>query len=346
MPDRRVTVTEIARLSDASPTTVSLVLRDKPGISPETRDRVLAAARELGYRPRAPRQATTHGAVRNVAMLMRARTRAQSVKEPRVNPFYSWVLTGMEAQARQARLNLLYAHLPVDNRNEILDFPDHLMEQPLDGAIVVGPFSDASIDALLGAGPPPVVLVDAPAMPRRFDVIASDNEAGAYTAVRHLIANGHRHIALVAPDVRPDPNFWQRAAGYARALAEDGLAECHATFEHDDVAQAVNRLLAEHPEVTAIFSVNDFFGVLAIAALQATGRRVPEDISVMGFDDTEHVSYMGPPLTTMAVDKLGMGRLAVQMLEYRMAWPEAAVSCTSLMPRLVERASVSRARGE
>jgi LacI family transcriptional regulator len=341
MSDRRVTVTDIARVSGASPTTVSLVLRDKPGISPETRDRVLAAAQALGYRPRASRPTTEDRDLRNVAMLLRARTRNDLQRPPGVNPFYSWVVTGLEAQARHHRLNLIYAHLPVDERNEIFDIPHHLMDQPLAGAIIIGPFSDESVDAVLGRNPVPAILVDAPARPRKWDVIASDNEGGAFAAVRHLIELGHRHIGLIEPDVRSDPNFNQRADGYDRAIREAGLVPRLGRIAADDVSVAVDDLLTNHPEVSAIFCVNDAFAVAAIATATARGREVPANLSVIGFDDTDHGSNSRPPLTTMAVDKVGMGRLAVQMLTYRMAWPESAITCTTLTPRLVSRDSVA-----
>lgn len=345
MSDRKVTMTDIARLSDASPTTVSLVLRDKPGISTETRDRVLAAAQSLGYRHRAIRPTTERSDMRNVAMLLRARTRNQLQQPPGVNPFYSWVLTGLEAQARVAKLNLIYAHLPVDERNDIVDIPYHLLDQPLTGAIIVGPFSDESIDSLLANNPVSTVLVDAPSVPRRHDVIASDNETGAWLAVRHLIEHGHRDIGLIAPDPESDPNFGQRTAGYRQAILEDDLMAYHGRIVGDDVGSAVATLLTSHPKVSAIFCVNDSFAMAAMAAANALGRAVPYDLSVVGFDDTDHASRTGPPLTTMAVDKVGMGRLAIQMLDYRIAWPESSVTCTTLTPRLVERQSVSRKKG-
>jgi DNA-binding LacI/PurR family transcriptional regulator len=341
MSDRKVTMTDIARLSDASPTTVSLVLRDKPGISPETRDRVLAAAHSLGYRHRASRTGSDTTGVRNVAMLLRARSRNELQRPPGVNPFYSWVLTGLEAQARAARMNLIYAHLPVDDHNEVIDIPHHLMDQPLAGAIIVGPFSDASIDAVLGTSPVDTVLVDAPSQPRRLDVIATDNENGAWLAVRHLIDHGHRDIGLIAPDSNTDPNFRQRADGYHRALRESEFTAYHGRIVADDVGAAVEELLSSHPDVTAIFCVNDTFAADAIAAAKRLGREVPRDLSVIGFDDTDHASRTGPPLTTMAVDKVGMGRLAIQMLEYRIAWPESAATLTTLTPRLVRRNSVA-----
>ena len=342
MPVRRVTIGDIARASDASPTTVSLVLRDKPGIGDETRERVLAAAHALGYRRRSARPVREERDLRSIALLFRARTRSPEDEAPRVNPFYSWVLTGLEAAARAQRMNLLYATLPVDDDNMVTDVPSHILDQRLDGALIVGPFSDRTLSEMLGARSLPVVLVDGPAVPRAFDVVASDNVEGARIAVQHLIASGHRDIGLIAPAQSSDPNFLQRADGYRRAMADAGLSPLHGEIDERNVGRVVGELLTAHPEVTALFAVNDRFAVDAMRAAIATGRRVPETLSIVGFDDTDHASQALPGLTTMAVDKVNMGRRAVDLLDFRIRWPEAAATLTTLAPRLVVRQSVAR----
>ena len=138
MSSRRVTIDDIARESGASATTVSLVLRDKPGISADTRDRVLTAAQALGYQRRPVRHRASAAEMRTIALLFRARQRTPEARAPGVNPFYSWVLTGLEAAAKAKRMNLLYATVPVDERNDITDLPTHLLEQELDGVLAIG----------------------------------------------------------------------------------------------------------------------------------------------------------------------------------------------------------------
>lgn len=111
----------------------------------------------------------------------------------------------------------------------------------------------------------------------------------------------------------------------------------------DDVAAATLTLLQRAPQLTAIFGSNDAFAVEALRAVQAQGYRIPDDLSVLGFDDIELGEQTTPTLTTLAVDKVSMGRLAMQILTHRLAWPEAATVLTTLQPRLLERQSV-RAR--
>src|SRR3954451_18458620 len=219
---RKVTIDEIAQHSNASRTTVSLVLRDKPGISPETRHRVWSSAQALGYQRRALSLAPGQN-VLNIGLILRSRNRAQQTDRlPLVNRFYSWVLAGVEAAARPHRMNLLYATLPVDDNNQPLDFPEHLLEQRLDGILLVGSFADETMAEVAGRGARAIVLIDATASAHRYDAVVSDNEAGAYTAVAHLIAQGHQRIVYVSPAPEADPNFNQRRNGYLKALREHG----------------------------------------------------------------------------------------------------------------------------
>jgi LacI family transcriptional regulator len=338
---RKVTIDDIARQSSASRTTVSLVLRDKPGIGAETRQRVWAAAHHLGYQRRAPVAVAPGQGILNIGLIQRSRRRVVEIRLPGVNAFYSWVLAGIEAAARPQRMNLLYAALEVDDDNQPLDLPDHLLAQRLDGVLLIGSFAEATIAAVANHGTGAVVLVDGPAGSHHHDAIVSDNENGAYTAVRHLIDRGHRRIAYVSPEPQADPNFQQRRDGYHRALREFALAPYAAPMTADDATAATAQLLSRHPEVTALFACNDGCAIKAIRAAQGLGRRVPENLSVVGFDDIELAAQFTPALTTMAVDKVTMGRLAVQMLAYRLLWPEAAKVLTVLRPELVARESVA-----
>lgn len=341
---RRVTIDDIARQSNASASTVSLVLRNKPGIGAETRERVLATARALGYQGRPPAPVESGQGVLTVGLVLRARSQSRDVRLPIVNGFYSWVVTGIDLAARERRVNLLYATLPVDDENRPLDLPRHLLDQPLDGLLLVGAFAEGTVGEVVGARALPTVLVDACAGAHDCDAVVSDNRGGARAAVTHLLQRGHRHIALAGPGRRTDVNFRERRDGFLQALREHGLAERadeDSQGAAESVAEAVAALLRRRPELTAIFGCNDEFAIAALQAARALGRRVPEDLSIIGFDDIERAMQTTPPLTTMAVDKVSMGRLAVQALAHRLAWPDATTTLTVLRPRLMERGSVA-----
>lgn len=341
MNGKRITISDIARESGASPTTVSLVLRDKGGIGIETRERVLAAAQTLGYERKPVRRRDTPADVTTAAILFRAHTPNPQGGALGVNPFYSWVLTGMEAVARTKRINLIYGTLTVSNANDITDLPDHLLDQDLDGIVVVGAFDDDAVHELLGPTSRPVVVVDGPATSTTFDVVTSDNAGGTEISTNHLIEAGHRHIGLVSRVYGHNPNFDAREHGYLRAIERAGLQPVVGRISQWNADEALDELFAARPELTAIVSVNDQFALDIARALEKRGIRVPDQISLIGFDDTDHAIAFPPGLSTMKVDKVGMGRLAITLLDYRLQWPDAAPASVTLPPSLITRGSVA-----
>ena len=338
MARRRVTIDTIARESQTSPTTVSLVLRDRPGISAETRERVLATARTLGYQHRAPVRTAERTQPLNVGLIARTHLLYGEEGTPSVNPFYSWVLAGIESATRGGDMNLLYASMTVDDANRHTDLPTHLLRQPLDGVILVGAFRPESVAALRSVRSSPIVLVDAARSVGNLDAVMTDNLGGGETATQQLIDQGHRRIACLSRAEGINPCFDQRAAGYRAAMARHGLPAVIAPFTATDVESAMIELLTRHPETTALFAANDRCAHQAIAALRRLGREVPDDVSVIGFDNIDPSDTL---LSTMSVDKTSLGRLAVETLRYRLAWPDAAQMSILLRPRLLARASVA-----
>jgi LacI family transcriptional regulator len=343
---RKVTIDDIARQSGASRTTVSLVLRNKPGIGHETRQRVREVAEQLGYEQRG----ATNGAVEreqdvlNIGLVLRARKRDKLGALPGVNSFYSWVLAGVEAAARQQRMNLLYSTLPVDDHNEPLEFPDHVLGQRLDGVLLVGSFSEATIAEVASRGHEAIVLLDAPAGAHLFDSIGADGQSGTYVATRHLLEHGHRQIAYIGPGPGGDPNFDARQAGYMMALREAKLEPIYGRMTKDNAAKPTEELLRDNRRITALVACNDVFAINAIQVAKKLGLRVPDDLSIIGFDDIDLSAQITPALTTMAVDKITMGRLAIQTLAFRRAWPDAAKFAIVTQTELLVRNSVGPVR--
>lgn len=355
----KVRLTDIARESEVSPSTVSLVLRNKPGIPAPTRRRVLEAARRLGYRREDGASAPNPQVLQSLGLVVKA----DAGDTPQANPFYSLVLAGIEDACRSRQINLLYATLPVDAHNIPVETPRLLIEQSVDGLLLVGAFVDETLNHVLGERSVPVVLVDAysgddtgdqagsqgrsqsSSQPgaAAFDAVVSDNVRGARQAVSYLLACGHRAIGMVGGGDDEYPSLRERREGYRQALRAasvtcEYLADCTA----DNVGEAVHDLLHRCPEVTALFACNDRAAIAALRAAQVIGRRVPEDLSIVGFDDIELAAHMMPALTTMHVDKVTMGRMAVQLLEARLAFPASEQVTLLLRPRLIERDTVRR----
>lgn len=336
---RRITLADVAQAAGVSPAAASLAIRGESGVSRATRDRVVEHARRLGYRG-ISRTTTRRARQVTVGLIIKA----PHGDAPGVNRFYAPVMAGIEEICRIRGVDLLFAAMPVDAQYYPLEVPRLVTERSCDGLIVIGAHLSHGTTALLEDGPP-AILVDAYAEDPAFDSVVSDNVGGARVAVEHLIARGHREIAIVGS--RPDsfPSIVQRRRGYEQALSDAGLLPHFVNVAHvppETAASVALEYIADHPEVTSAFCCNDDVAVALIQAAQAAGIDVPGALSVVGYDDIDLARFVTPQLTTMAVDKLGMGRLAVTLLLHRLEFGQAAMTQAFIRPRLVDRASVRR----
>ncbi len=339
----RVTLEDIARHSGVSSATVSLVLRDKPGMTNDTRQRVLDTARELGYHKlgQAERSQPATQTLHHVGIVIKSRVN----DDPQVNSFYTPILTGIEAACRKHKINMLFATVPVDLDNHPQELPRMLFEAHLDGVLLIGAFVDATITQILQRQGLPAVLVDAYSTDHDYDAVLTDNFRGAYDAVSHLISLNHRQIGLVGTLPEAYPSIADRRKGYQQALSDHGIAEtyfadCHLSIEEGVAVTAA--LLEAEPAITALFCANDLVAIGAMQAARKVRRQVPADLSIIGFDNIELSQHINPQLTTMHVDKVSMGRLAVQLLAHRAENPNANPVTTVLRPSLIERQSVRK----
>ncbi len=263
---------------------------------------------------------------------------------PRDNPFYSHVIDGIEESCQRYQINLLFATLLVDEYNMPVEAPDILTNQDADGFMMVGAFIGEAITSLTSIKPRPIVLVDAYSNSASFDTVVSDNYQTAYQAIEYLIRKGHRHIGFVGSEPTSYPSLKQRRGGYVRALKENEITNTYiANFNinKENARDPVIRLMGEHPQITALFGVNDEVAVKTIATLREMGLRVPQDVSVIGYDDIDLAVQTTPALTTFHVDTVAMGRAAVSLLILRCEYPESARMTLTIHPPLVERESVA-----
>jgi LacI family transcriptional regulator len=331
----RITMAEIADQSGVSLSTVSLVLRDKPGVGSDTRQRVLEVARDLGYLPRNQTSPYTP-TLTNFGLILKA----DQDSMPQANKFYSHVVAGIEMACRRQRVNLLYATMTVDEDSYPVELPRILVEEDTaNGLLLVGAFLNETLIRVVTRRSTPIVLVDAYATSDLYDAVVSDNFGGAYQAVTHLIQHGHWHIGLVGSHPEAYPSIQERRNGYTRALKDNGiseryLAECH-IINIEEMVEATTDLLRSNPQITAIVGANDEAALAAMDVARDLGRQVPEDLSVVGFDNIDLAGCVSPTLTTMHVDKVGMGRLAVQLLVNRIEHPESSPVRATIRPRLI-----------
>lgn len=336
---RKVKIAEIAHRCGVSISTVSLVLNNRPGVASQTRQRVLEVAASLGYSAPTPASEDSGGRLSTLRMLVKL----DPGQAPQANPFYSKVIVGIEDACRRKGINLLFASLPVDENNHPLQTPLHLTNGNTDGLLLVGIYVNEALLDLLGQYPAPVVLVDGYAAREEYDGVLSDNFRAAYRAIEYLLERGHRHIGLIGGDEHCYPSLCDRRNGYLRALKEHGINHTYtANFNISRTKgfEETAALLQKNPQITALFCMNDEIASTAIRAAQSVGRRVPDDLSVIGYDDTYIATNTHPALTTLHVDTVAMGRAAVELLELRRQNPDSARMTLLIHPYLVERDSV------
>ena len=301
-----VTIKDVAREAGVSVATVSRVWNDAAFVSPETRQRVAAVASRLGYSP--------HGAARS---LITRTTHALGVLLPDLyGEFFSEIIRGIDHTAQRAGYHILVSSSH-DSKDEI-DAALRSMRGRVDGMIIMSPDLEAqrTLHALQGSFP--VVLLNAGAESRAFDTITIENHEGASAMVGHLVAHGHRRIAMIGG---PERNYdaAERLRGYRTALGDGGIALDPSLLFRGDFSElsghrAARSLLELEPRPTAIFAANDSMAIGALSALRESGLRVPEDMAVAGFDDIPLARYMNPPLSTVHVDIAKLGERAATLL--------------------------------
>lgn len=335
---------DVAREADVALSTVSQVFNNKPNVSGATRQHVLEVARRLGYSKAGNGFTVQHYPISTIGLLTRSYPDGSSML---TNTFFSQIIVNIERECQRNNLNLMYANMEVDENGHTNNMPPMLLDELVDGVIVVGAFLEDAITDIYRRAGNNIVLIDGytPAEVA-LDSILIDNCQGASLAVEYLIENGHRKIGLIGSYANDYPSIAQRREAYISTLARHGI---HETFIEESSLvlstsyNATLRLLEKHPEITAIFAANDETAVRSvIPAIKEMNYRVPDDISVIGFDNTDIACQSNPTLTTIRVDREAMGILGVQRLIDQARNPGRSAIKSLVSTQLVERDSVKR----
>lgn len=335
---KKVTLADVAERASVAIGTASEALNNKPGVSEGTRIRIREAARQLGYDVRLRLDAPAESRLGVMGIV-----RHEQHDYPGIDPFYSPVVAGVDRQCQENHYQLLYNTAQVDGYNRVQRLPVTLLSAEVDAIIVVGMYLPRARAKELQAMGCPVVLVDGYADGARFDRVLTNNVDGACDIVNHLIQKGHRHIGLIGSSDDTYPSIRERREGYLKALARAGIQDVYienGMLNREAAYHATRALVQRQPHLTAIFAVNDNAAYGSISALRGMGYAVPEQVSVVGFDDLFYAIEMNPPLTTMSIDKVRMGEVAVKQLQYRLQHRDAPVMTQMLDARMILRQSV------
>jgi DNA-binding LacI/PurR family transcriptional regulator len=335
----KATIRDVASAAGVSRQTVSRVLNDKPDVAKETRQRVLEVIDRFGYRPSSIARSLTQG-----------RSFTLGVVSYGVQFFGpSHTLAGIESQANEMgyTLHLSFVRQPAESG---VQFLHDLISYHVDG--IIWAVSEIGgnrgwVEEELGRSTVPVVFLDMRPGPN-LSVVNVENRAGGYIATKHLLDRGCRKIGLITGPL----DWWsaqERRAGWCDALREAGLTANDAlvvegTWSAASGERGFRRLLEQCPEVDAVFACNDQMALGVLKAARELGRRVPEDLAVVGFDDVPEAPFFCPSLSTMRQDLNELGRSAVRELgrlidARQQDQPEVEPRTIFLQPELIVRGS-------
>jgi DNA-binding LacI/PurR family transcriptional regulator len=325
------TILDVADRAGVSKSLVSLVMRNSPRVSEAKRAAVLRAADELHYRP----NAVARSLVRQRSFLIGV------MLSDLHNPFFVEVVDGIEQEAMAAKYHALFNTGGRTAEGEAAAI-ETLLQLRTDGLILAGPMI-TSREILAAAATTRVVLVARPSRWREVDSVTNDDRVGARLAVEHLIGLGHRSIAHI--DGGKGAGAGARRSGYLEAMRRNGLGGeanvVRGAFTEQGGAGGVVQLIESRPHPTAVFAANDLAAFGALQALAQNGLRVPDDVSLVGYDNIRPGALGSSNLTTIDQPRREMGATAVTLLLDRLDRKRVRGRHVTVPPSLVVRSSTA-----
>ncbi|MGL4473293.1 MAG: substrate-binding domain-containing protein [Shewanella sp.] len=329
------TIKDIAKLAQVSTSTVSHVLNNTRFVSDEVKERVQAAVKELNYAPSALARSLKTKHTRTFGMLVTTST----------NPFFAEVVKGVESHCYQHGYSLMLCNTEGDAERIRFNLST-LLQKQVDGLLLMCSEAEAQAFAQLSSQPNlPTVVMDWGPTNFQCDKIQDNSRQGGYLATRYLIEQGHQLIGCVTGPLDKLPSQ-QRLAGFTDAMNEAKLSikpewQVSGNFECDGGAAAFADLIKAPNLPTAMFVGNDMMAMGFMHAAYNAGLNIPEQLSVIGYDDIELARYLTPALTTIHQPKQQLGHTAVEVLLARLDNPGSSKTI-QLEPSLVVRDSVKK----
>jgi DNA-binding LacI/PurR family transcriptional regulator len=334
---RRVpTLESVAELAGVSRATASRVLNGSTRVSPEAHAAVTKAISTLGYTPnRAARSLVTR---RTDTLVLIVHERPDTVFE---DPFFARVLRGVNAALALTELQLVLLQARGDRQRERA--LRYVTNGHVDGVLLISVHGEDPMPNAIAEAGVPLVVMGRPLSGTRAEFVDADNAAGAVEAVRHLVTAGRRCLATVTGALDMSVGR-DRLAGYTDAVRAAGMVDAVGRVAHGDFTEGSGRrgmelLLGTTPEIDGVFVASDLMAMGALGALREAGRRVPDDVAVVGFDDAPLAAYADPPLTTVRQPVEALGQEMVRLLLHRLSDPRGQARAVILPTELVVRQS-------
>jgi DNA-binding LacI/PurR family transcriptional regulator len=334
-----VTINDIAKKAKVSKATISLVLNMKPGVGQAMRDKIFTIAEEMGYKLK-KNSAIKINNLKTICFLRIAKH--GRIINPSHKVFIADYIDGLEKESQKNGYKLEIRSFENFDSEAIISSLD---TTAIAGIVVLSTELDESDLDLFKTIPIPIVFIDSYHSYHNFDFVDMDNETSIFTVVRHFVEQGHTRIGLVKGSIETR-NFRLREQSFIESLNRFNLRlkpeDCFSidsTYEKgsEDMSNLI-RNRRDFP--SALFCVNDIIAYGCIKALSDAGYTIPDDISIIGFDDLPSNEYMNPPLTSIKVSKHAIGSRALQLLAMRIKHPDRPAEKTVIGGELVIRKSV------
>ncbi|SEM70329.1 LacI family DNA-binding transcriptional regulator [Lihuaxuella thermophila] len=334
------TIKEIAQRAGVSVSTVSRTLNNYPDVNPQTKEKILQIAKELNYFPNAVARSLVQKKTYTIGVFF-----GNKMNSGFDHPFFLDVISAVREVAGNAGYDLLV----FTNKNkERATYTTLCRERSVDGVVLLltgeGKRRTEPLVELQNSGIP-CIAIDIPLIGEKTAYVESDNYAGAKLAVQHLIDLGHRRIAFIGGDEISKTSY-DRLRGYQDTLMENRIGFDPTLirlgyFSKEKAALGTRELMANKPDITAFFAASDEMAFSVIKTLRDLGKRVPDDISVVGFDDIKEAEFFEPRLTTVRQDKYQLGSEAARMLLNIIENPDYQPTPVTLPSQLIIRQSTA-----
>lgn len=332
MIKKAVTMSDIAKAMNVSTVTVSKALGGREGVSEALRGKIKQKAAEMGYRAHTANRAAKDGLTYNIGIIVAK----QFISEP--SAFY-WIVYKhlVELLQKQNYYGMLEV---VDGENGAFDIPNSVIEKKIDGIIVLGQFPESYVEKLTSYYIP-TVLLDFCSTREDTDAVLSDNFYGAYLLTSHVIANGHRKIAFLG-NIGNSSSAQDRFLGYYKALLENRIPLRQDWVIRSNGAEGDALRGFELPDEmpTAFICSSDEIAFILVNQLKSAGIRIPQDVSIAGYDNHIYSTMSSPHLTTIDVDSLRMAEETTEILLAKIRGEERKHGRTLVSGKLIVRDSV------
>lgn len=328
------TIKDVAKMAGVSTTTVSHVVNKTRFVAPETEKLVLEAIKSLNYSPSAVARSLKINTTKSIGMIV---TTSET-------PYFAEIIHAVEEHCYRQGYSLFLCNTQ-NEPEKIQNHLEMLAKKRVDGLLVMcAEYPQDSRDLLSDFTSIPMVVMDWGPINEDTDIIQDNSFTGGYLATKYLIDNGHTKIGLISGELSKT-TAKTRFDGFVKAMAEANLAIndnwiMEGAFEPEDGYECMNKILVQDQLPTAVFCCNDVMALGAISAIGEKGMKVPDDISIIGYDNIHASRFYSPPLTTIHQSKSRLGAQAVNLLFQRIEDKSGTHSKIELHPELVIRKSV------